>query len=103
MNFKNNNPYFVSEAYIFDCVDCPLSELFTLEVNQITGIGSIQKHTIYELPNRYQNREGHSEIEYFTSCFFYDKETIIDTQNEIPELIELCQQYINNPVKFQLL
>ena len=103
MNFKNNNPYFVSEAYIFDCIDFPLSELFTLEVDQETGIGTIHQHTIWELPNMYQNREGHSETEFLTNCFFYDNETIIDTQNEIPELINLCKQYINNPVKFMQL
>ena len=103
MNFKNSNPYFVSEAYIFDSIDFPLSELFTMEVNQETGIGTIHQHTIWELPNRYQNREGHSEVEYLTKCFFYDDITIIDSKDEIPELIELCQQYINNPVKFEQL
>jgi hypothetical protein len=105
MYFKNNNPYYLSDVFMYEKLydTDPLSQMYGLEVNQETGIGTITNTYIYQMPNKFRGIEGHSETEFITHVFFNDDETIIDYPKEIPELISLCKKYINNPVKFERL
>jgi hypothetical protein len=97
------NPYFVSEAIIFEDEDGPLSEIYCMEVDEFSKTAVIKKTLYFQYANVYRNIEAHTETEYLCNVYFDEFETILDLDYINKQLIDLCQKYSNNPVKNEVL